>query len=68
MIVRAPFVKPDAPILAMARAMISILDDWAPPQRPEPNSKMARKTRKVAYWKLASFEMYLLLHFIPLPS
>jgi hypothetical protein len=46
MMVIAPFMMPAAPKPATARPMINMLDDTAVPQRTEPNSKIAKKTRK----------------------
>jgi hypothetical protein len=47
MIVNAPFMSPEEPIPATARATINIFDDVARPQRRDPSSKMKKKTKKV---------------------
>lgn len=44
--VKAPFVRPEAPSPAMARPTISMTDDCAAPQSAEPTSKMAKKAKK----------------------
>lgn len=46
-IVKAPFIRPDEPIPATARAMNNIIEDVAIPHRREPSSKMKKKTIKV---------------------
>ena len=46
-IVKAPFIRPDEPIPATARATINIFEDVAIPHRREPSSKMKKKTMKV---------------------
>ena len=46
-IVNAPFHMPEPPMPAIARAIISIVDDTDTPQRREPSSKIARNTKKV---------------------
>jgi hypothetical protein len=47
MMVNAPFIKPEDPRPATARATISIFEDVAMPQRSDPNSKMKKNTRNV---------------------
>jgi len=47
MMVKAPFEIPDVPRPAIARPTIKNFEDVATPQRSEPTSKMAKKTRKV---------------------
>jgi hypothetical protein len=49
MIVRVPFIKPEHPIPATARAMMSILDEFAIPQSREPSSNTKKKAKKVHY-------------------
>jgi hypothetical protein len=49
MIVSAPFIKPDEPRPATARATISIFEDVAMPQRSDPNSKIKKNTRNVHF-------------------
>ena len=49
MIVRAPFIIPDAPIPATALPTINIFDEVATPQSNDPNSKSARKEIKVYF-------------------
>lgn len=46
-IVNAPFIKPDEPRPAIARATINIFEDVARPQRSDPSSKMKKKDRNV---------------------
>jgi hypothetical protein len=53
-IVRAPFTRPELPSPATARPIINILEDWATPHNTEPNSKRARKARKVYCHKSAT--------------
>lgn len=47
MMVNAPFISPEEPIPATARATINIFDDVATPHRREPSSKIKKKTKKV---------------------
>jgi hypothetical protein len=54
-IVRAPLIKPEAPIPATALPTINIFEDWAVAQRREPSSKTARKNRKVYFWNQQLF-------------
>lgn len=46
MMVKAPFIRPAPPRPAMARLMMSMLDDCETPHSSEPSSKMAKKIRK----------------------
>lgn len=46
---RAPFVRPDAPMPATTRPTISIEDVCAAPQSADPTSKTAKKTRNVHF-------------------
>lgn len=46
-IVSPPFWRPEPPMPARARPTMSMLDDWATAQMREPNSKKAKKARKV---------------------
>lgn len=39
----APLIRPEAPILAMARAIMSMAEVWAAPQSADPISKTAKK-------------------------
>jgi hypothetical protein len=43
MIVRVPFIKPEDPIPATARATINIVEEVATPQSREPSSKTKKK-------------------------
>jgi len=47
MIVKAPFIRPEAPIPATARPTINMFESTATPQRSDPNSKRATKAKKV---------------------
>lgn len=49
MMVNDPFIKPDDPSPATARATINIFEDVARPQRSDPSSNMKKKTKKVHY-------------------
>jgi hypothetical protein len=48
-IVNDPFISPELPSPATARPIINMLLDTAMPQRREPNSKTAKKAKKVYY-------------------
>lgn len=43
MIVYPPFIRPEAPNPAIARPMISMLEEVAAPQTADPTSKTAKK-------------------------
>ena len=43
--VKPPFISPEEPIPAMARPMMSIVEDCATPQMSEPTSKMKKQDR-----------------------
>lgn len=43
MILIAPLRRPDAPMPAMARPTMNMVDDWAAPQSTEPISKIRKK-------------------------
>ena len=47
--VSAPLIRPDAPILAMTRPLMSIAEDWAAPQTAEPISKIAKNVMNDHY-------------------
>ena len=49
MIVRAPFIKPADPKPAMARAIMSIMEELATPHSKEPNSNTKKKLKKVHF-------------------
>jgi hypothetical protein len=48
-IVHAPFDKPDPPIPATARPIMSMAEERAAPHRTEPSSKTARKHKNEYY-------------------
>lgn len=52
MIVKPPFIRPDPPIPAIARPMMSIVELVATPHMREPISNMNRKIRNVIYYGL----------------
>jgi hypothetical protein len=49
MMERVPDIRPAAPIPAIKRPMISILEDVAAPEIADPISKMRKRMRKVHY-------------------
>ena len=49
MMVSAPLIMPDAPMLAITRPPMSIAEDWAAPQTAEPISKIAKNVMNVHY-------------------
>jgi len=49
-IVRPPFWRPAVPKPATARPIINIFEDEAMPQSKEPNSKTAKKVKKI-HWR-----------------
>lgn len=53
MIVKLPFISPEHPMPATARAMMSILEDVAIPQSNEPSSNTKKNPKKVNYIFLA---------------
>lgn len=54
--VRVPFVRPEAPSPAMARPIMSMVDEEAAPQMAEPTSNTARKARYVHFARELSDE------------
>ena len=49
MIVKPPFIRPEPPIPATARPIMSIIELVATPQRSEPSSNIDRKIKNVIY-------------------
>lgn len=47
--VKPPFINPEEPIPAMARPMMSIVEDCATPQMSEPTSKTKKQDRYMFY-------------------
>ena len=46
-ITNPPFIKPDAPMPAIARPTINMMELWAAPQMRDPISKIERNTMNV---------------------
>jgi hypothetical protein len=54
MIVIDPFMIPEPPIPATARATMNIFEEAATPHSSEPSSNIARKERKVNFFNVSA--------------